>query len=163
MKRFIIYLLLPLGLLTGCSSGEESTGYSKEKEPTDYSKVEEEPQSASAFYERYAQRPELKVAEVDGFKLCDSVRVDVVMMQAESDDAWRQLTEEFDIRGDEGTVSWLGDPDTPAQRTEWTGKPALRVIASLDKRTIGFYRLDNEKQYDALIDYQLKSELENEN
>jgi hypothetical protein len=32
----------------------------------------------------------------------------------------------------------------------------MRVIASLDRHTIGFYRLDTEAQYDALIDYQLE-------
>ena len=32
----------------------------------------------------------------------------------------------------------------------------MRVIASHDKRTIGFYRLDNEAQYDALVDYQIE-------
>lgn len=112
--------------------------------------------SASAFYQRYAQRQELKVAEVDGFKLNDSVRVDVVMLQAEDEQAWQWLTEEFDIRGNEGTVSWLGAPDDPAQRTQWTGSSVMRVIASHDKRTIGFYRLDNEAQYDALVDYQIE-------
>ena len=137
MKRLIIIILLPLALLTSCSH-------------------ETEPQSASAFYHHYAQRQELKVAEVDGFKLCDTVRVDVVMLQAESDSAWQQLMEEFDIRGEQGTVTWLGNHDNPAIRTEWTGMPVLRVIASIDNRTIGFYRLDNEAQYDALIDYQLK-------
>ena len=138
LKRLIINILLPLALLASCSHKTD-------------------PQSASAFYQRYAQRPDLKVAEVDGFKLCDSVRVDVVMMQAENDDAWRQLTEEFDIRGNEGTVSWLGDADNPAQRTQWSGSPVMRVIASHDKQTIGFYHIDNEAQYDALIDYQLEN------
>ena len=110
----------------------------------------------SDLYQRYAARQNLKVAQLDGFKLCDSVRVDVVMLQAEDEQAWQRLTEEFDIRGNEGTVSWLGDPDNPSQRTQWTGSSVMRVIASHDKRTIGFYRLDNEAQYDALVDYQIE-------
>jgi hypothetical protein len=32
----------------------------------------------------------------------------------------------------------------------------MRVIASLDKHTIGIYRIDNETQYDAIVDYQLE-------
>ena len=110
----------------------------------------------SDLYQHYAARQDLKVAQLDGFKLCDSVRVDVVMLQAEDEQAWQRLTEEFDIRGNEGTVSWLGAPDDPAQRTQWTGSSVMRVIASHNKRTIGFYRLDNEAQYDALVDYQIE-------
>lgn len=98
----------------------------------------------------------MTVAQVGGFKLCDTVRVDVVMLQAEVEQSWLQLTEEFNIRGEEGMVSWLGDIDNPALRTMWTGEPVMRVIASPDKRTIGFYRIETEAQYDALIDYQLE-------
>ena len=112
--------------------------------------------SASAFYQHYAHRQELKVAEVDGFKLSDSVRIDVVMLQAENDEDWQQLCAEFDIRGEEGSVSWLSDTENPARRTEWNGQPLLRVIASHERRTVAFYRIDNEAQYDALIDYQIE-------
>jgi hypothetical protein len=112
--------------------------------------------AASAFYQHYAHRQELKVAEVDGFKLSDSVRIDVVMLQAENDEDWQQLCAEFDIRGEEGSVSWLGDTENPARRTEWNGQPLLRVIASHERRTVAFYRIDNEAQYDALIDYQIE-------
>lgn len=128
--------MLPLALLTGCSQRPETP-------------------PEGAFYQHYAARQELKVAQVSGFKLCDSVRVDVVMLQAEDEQAWKQLTEEFDIRGDEGTVSWIGESDNPAVRTQWTGAPAMRVIASHSRHTIGFYQIDTEAQYDALIDYQI--------
>lgn len=116
----------------------------------------EEP-AESALYQRYAERQDLKVAQLGGFKLSDTVRVDVVMLQAEDEQAWQSLVDEFDIRGNEGSVSWLGETDDPSQRTQWTGTAVMRVIASHDKRTIGFYRLDNEVQYDALIDYQINN------
>lgn len=128
-------MLVPLMLLVSCSS---------------------EPNEGS-LYHRYAERKGLTVAEVDGFSLNDSVTVDVVMLQAESDEEWQNLCEEFDIRGEEGTLSWLGESDNPSVRTEWTGTAVMRVIASHGRRTIGFYRIDNEVQYDALIDYQLNN------
>ena len=137
MRQLILIILLPLALLTGCSRQTETP-------------------PEGMLYQHYAARQELKVAQLNGFKLCDTVRVDVVMLQADDEQAWQQLAEEFDIRGDEGTVSWLGEPDNPAVRTQWNGKSVMRVIASHDKRTIGFYRLDNELQYDALIDYQIE-------
>ena len=131
-------MMLPVVLLIGCSQRTEVPP--------------EEP-----LYQQYATRQDLKVGQVCGFRLNDTVRVDVVMLQAENSEAWQQLTEEFDIRGDEGTVSWLGDADNRAQRTQWSGSPVMRVIASHDKQTIGFYHIDNEAQYDALIDYQLEN------
>ena len=113
-------------------------------------------QEAGSLYQRYASRQELKVAQVSGFELNDSVFTDVVMLQAINDSAWQNMTEEFDIRGTEGAVSWLGEIDDPAKRTEWGGKPVIRAIASHTKQTIGFYRIDNEEQYDALLDYQIE-------
>ena len=133
MKRLLLILLLPLMLLTSCTS---------------------EPDEGS-LYHRYADRKGLTVAEVDGFALNDSVRIDVVMLQAESDEEWQSLCTEFDLRGDEGTLSWLGELDNPSVRTQWDGEAVMRVIASHPRHTIGFYRIDNEVQYDALVDYQL--------
>ncbi len=113
-----------------------------------------EPDEGS-LYHRYSDRKGLTVAEVDGFSLNDSVMVDVVILQAESDEEWQSLCDEFDIRGEEGTLSWLGETDNPSIRTEWDNGTVMRVIASHSRRTIGLYRIDNEVQYDALIDYQL--------
>lgn len=108
-----------------------------------------------ALYRHYAARQDLGVAQLNGFKLSDTVRVDIVMLQAENDEAWRQLTEEFGLRDTTGTTSWLGDTLDPAQRAAWDGQPVVRVIASHERQTIGLYRIENEAQYDALIDYQL--------
>lgn len=137
MKRLLIIMLLPLFMLTGCSH-------------------ETKEQAASSLYQHYAERPGLRVAQVNGFKLSDSVRVDVILLQAEDENEWQQLKQEFDIRGEEGTVSWLGEFDNPAQRTLWNGTPVMRVIASFNKHTIGIYRIDDETQYDAIVDYQLE-------
>ena len=113
--------------------------------------------SQSELYKRFASRQELSVAQVKGFKLSDKVRIDVVLVVADNDAAWEQLKKELDIRGEEGSVSWLGELAQPAKRTKWSGKPLLRVVASHGRRTVGFYRLDTETQYDALLDYQLNN------
>ena len=110
----------------------------------------------SELYKRYASRQELTVAQVSGFKLNDSVRVDVVLVVADNEAAWQRLKQELDIRGDEGVTSWLGELKQPSRRARWNGRPLLRVVASHARHTVGFYRLDTEKQYDALIEYQIK-------
>ena len=121
MKKMIWIMLLPLVMLTGCSH-------------------EKKEMNVSALYQHYAERENLSVAQVSGFELNDSVCVDVVLMQADNEEAWQQLKEE----------------ENPAIRTQWNGTPVMRVIASLYKHTIGIYRIDNETQYDAIVEYQLE-------
>ena len=100
---------------------------------------------------------ELTVAQVSGFKLNESQRVDVVIVVADDDSGWQKLTKELNIKGENGVVSWLGDIRKPAQRVKWTGAPVLRVVASHARRTLAFYRVNTEAQYDALLDYQLNN------
>ena len=109
------------------------------------------------LYKRYATRQDLTVAQVSGFKLNESERVDVVIVVADDEEAWRKLTEELNIKGENGVVSWLGNTKKPEQRMKWTGGPVLRVVASHARRTVAFYRLNTEAQYDALLDYQLNN------
>ena len=111
----------------------------------------------SRLYEHYAPKQGLKVAQVSGFRLIDSVRVDVVLVVAENEAAWQRLVKEFNVLSSEGSTSWLGEVDNPAKRTQWSGKPVCKVIVSHDRRTMAFYRLDTLAQYEALLDYQLNA------
>jgi len=52
----------------------------------------------SHLYERYASQKDLAVAQVNGFALSDSVRVDVVLVVADNDAAWQRLMKEYAIR-----------------------------------------------------------------
>ncbi|MBR1549947.1 MAG: hypothetical protein IJ634_04850 [Bacteroidales bacterium] len=107
------------------------------------------------LYQRHAASGDLAVAQVNGFRLNDSVRVDVVIVVADNEEAWQRLKEEYDIRTSAGITSWIGEADHPEHRTRWTGQPACRAVASHARRTIGFYRIDNRAQYEALLEYQI--------
>ena len=109
----------------------------------------------SDLYGRYASRADLTVAQVGGFQLNDSVKVDVVILVADDTAAWRGLKEEFDIRTSEGVTSWMGDIDNPAVRVKRSVRPAWRAIAVHEDMIIAFYRIDSETQREALMDYQL--------
>ena len=111
----------------------------------------------SRLYEHHAPKQGLKVAQVSGFRLIDSVRVDVVLVVAENEAAWQRLMKEYNVLSSEGSTSWLGEVDNPAKRTQWSGKPVCKVIVSHDRRTMAFYRLDTLAQYEALLDYQLNA------
>lgn len=136
MKKTLL-ILLPLMLLA-CSR-----------------EVEEVP-----LYRQYAARQDLTVAQVKGFQLCDTVKTDVVILVADDSAAWACLKEEFDIRTSEGVTSWMGNIEQPAQRVKRSMRPAWRAMAVHDERTIAFYRIDTEKQREALLDYQMNN-LEN--
>jgi len=137
MKR-LLFILLPLALFFSCSREQGEL-------------------PENALYQSYATRPELKVAQVSGLKLIDTVRVDVVLLQAENDSVWQQLTGEFGVDDSTGVTSWLGGPEQPATRVRWEGRPVLRVIASPERQSIGLYSIESEAQYDALLDYQLNN------
>ena len=132
MKRLLFILLLPLAFLS-CSR-----------------EVEEMP-----LYQKYAVRSDLTVAQVKGFQLCDTVKTDVVILVADDSTAWAGLKEEFDIRTSEGVTSWMGNIDEPARRVKRSVRPAWRAMAVHSDRTVAFYRIDTEKQREALLDYQL--------
>ena len=131
MKKTLL-ILLPLMLLA-CSR-----------------EVEETP-----LYHKYAERHNLAVAQVSGFQLCDTVTTDVVILVADDSAAWQGLKEELDIRTSEGVTSWMGDIDQPQQRVKGGRLPAWRAMAVHNERTVAFYRIDNEVQYRALLDYQM--------
>ena len=118
MKKYILYIIVPLMLMAACTSGP----------------------AEGSLYHRYADRKGLSVAEVDGFQLCDTVRVDVVMLQADSDEAWREILVELSIKDTSGVTSWLGDIDEPARKRNAiqcaTGLPAEqnKIIERIKKR-----------------------------
>ena len=138
MKR-LFSILVPLLFLVGCSH-----------------KAEQAP-----LYQRYASRQDITVAQVGGFQLCDTVKTDVVILVVDDSAAWQELKDEFDIRTSEGVTSWMGNIDDPTLRVKGGELPAWRAMAVHADRTIAFYRIDTDAQYDALLDYQF-TKMENE-
>ena len=130
--KMLLLILLPLMLLA-CSRETEET----------------------PLYQQYAARKDLTVAQVFGFQLCDTVKTDVVILVADDSAAWQGLKEELDIRTSEGVTSWMGDIDQPQQRVKGGRLPAWRAMAVHNERTVAFYRIDNDVQYRALLDYQM--------
>lgn len=140
MKRLLLIfaLLLPLLLMVACRSEAE------------------DPQE-SMLYKRYAARTDMTVAQVCDFRLCDTVAIDVVLLKADDEAAWRRMAEEFGIHDTAGVTSWLGDTENPAIRVKWEGQPVVRVAASHEKKSIGLYCIETETEYDAMLDYQLNN------
>ena len=133
MKR-LLHILLLLTMLAACSREVET----------------------APLYRQYASRPDLTVAQVAGFQLGDTVRVDVVILVADDSAAWQGLKPEFDIRPSEGVTSWLGDIDNPARRVKRSEVPLWRAMAVHEERTLAFYRVATQAEFDALREYQME-------
>ena len=133
MKR-LLHILLLLTMLAACSREVET----------------------APLYRQYASRPDLTVAQVTGFQLGDTVRVDVVILVADDSAAWQGLKTEFDIRPSEGVTSWLGDIDNPAHRVKRSEVPLWRAMAVHEERTLAFYRVATQAEFDALREYQME-------
>ncbi len=133
MKR-LLHILLLLTMLAACSREVET----------------------APLYRQYASRPDLTVAQVTGFQLGDTVRVDVVILVADDSAAWAELKAEFDIRPSEGVTSWLGDIDNPARRVKRSEVPLWRAMAVHEERTLAFYRVATQAEFDALREYQME-------
>lgn len=132
--KHLVYILLPLAMVV-CSCSRD---------------VEEVP-----LYQQYALRKDLTAAQVNGFRLNDSIKVDVVILVADDSVSWQGLKEEFDIRTSEGFTSWMGDIEQPAHRVKGAVRPVWRAMAVHADRTIAFYCIDTDEQYQSLLDYQL--------
>lgn len=133
MKR-LLHILLLLTMLAACSREVET----------------------APLYRQYASRPDLTVAQVTGFQLGNTVRVDVVILVADDSAAWQGLKTEFDIRPSEGVTSWLGDIDNPARRVKRSEVPLWRAMAVHEERTLAFYRVATQAEFDALREYQME-------
>ena len=132
--KLLLHILLLLTMLAACSREVET----------------------APLYRQYASRPDLTVAQVTGFQLGDTVRVDVVILVADDSAAWQGLKTEFDIRPSEGVTSWLGDIDNPAHRVKRSEVPLWRAMAVHEERTLAFYRVATQAEFDALREYQME-------
>lgn len=118
--------------------------------------TKEVPTAGDRLYERYATRGDLTAAQVKGFHLNDTVKVDVVLLVADDSAAWQELKEELDIRGEEGITSWLGDMERPQQRVKRGADPVWRAMAVHADRTVALYGVETAEQMDALREYQME-------
>ena len=109
----------------------------------------------TSLYRQYASHADITVAQINGFHLNDSVKVDVVILKADDSMAWQGLKEDFDIKDSEGVTSWMGDIDHPKKHVKRNVRPAWRAMAVHDEKIIAFYRVKDSIQHQALINYQL--------
>ncbi len=125
------------------------------------------------LYRRYAQQEGVKVASVSGFAIDSATRVDVTVIEAESDEGWRWMKEEFYI-GDlspqqEASLDEGYDAVLFARRSRSNPRDNAPVVdEQLDvagscyigisylSRAVYIFCADSEEQYDAVAALLLK-------
>ena len=115
--------------------------------------------AVSALYSRYEHQEGVRVGFVHHFPMDDSTLVDVTTVEALDSAGWIWMREEFDFpplsdrqqllvnEGKEVLQTWCLAADTGQQQF---------VFLSYGRRSLCVVQVDNEKQLNSVISYQLK-------
>lgn len=125
------------------------------------------------LYSRYAGQPGVKVASVSGFAIDSASRVDVTVLEAETDEGWQWMKREFYIADlspqqqaslDEGFDAVLfarrsrsnpsNDPPVVAEQIDAAGSCYLGI--SYLNQAVYIFCADSEEQYDAVVSLLVK-------
>ncbi len=123
----------------------------------------------SDLYRRYEPNPHLSVAFIEGFKVNDTLAVDVTTVTALDDEGWDTLRADFRIpelpdhiqkRIEEGKdltgvrLVPKSDPTLPMDTVDITRNNVLGV--SILKRTIAIFNTETESQINATMNYNFR-------
>lgn len=117
----------------------------------------------SVAYQTHASQPGIRAAFIKDYRINDTVRVDVTLLEAQTDSAWTQLTDDFNAQlppdmppPPPNTVDfWYaphGNYSLPMD-TILTNNDIIAV--SHDIRTIAIFHIESEKQIDAILYHQI--------
>ncbi len=123
----------------------------------------------SDLYRRYEPNPHLSVAFIEGFKVNDTLAVDVTTVTALDDEGWDILRADFRIpelpdhiqkRIEEGKdltgvrLVPKSDPTLPMDTVDITRNNVLGI--SILKRTIAIFNTETESQINATMNYNFR-------
>ena len=127
----------------------------------------------SDLYRRYANNPHLTVAHIEGFRVNDTLTLDVTVLQATDSAGWETLKKDFNIHGlaeierdldrDLDIVSMRlapkKDPSLPMDTTDRLNNNAVAV--SRLHHTVSVFRTNTLEEQHAILYHQLKLGLPN--
>ena len=119
-------------------------------------------EETSELYRRYAGAEGLEVSFVQGYRLNDSVRVDVTLLQATDSAAWEQLLADFTIpkippeylermTSKPSVTARLRPKNHPEQPMDTTLLNNDVYLYSLNMKSIAICHITEEKQFDAVM------------
>lgn len=127
----------------------------------------------SDLYRRYEPNPHLSVAFIEGFKVNDTLAVDVTTVTALDDEGWDTLRADFRIRQlPEHTQNKIDSgQDIVSVRIVLKSNPAFpmdtvdmenNVVVGISRlnRVVSIFNTDTEKQIDAILHYNYEKNIQ---
>ena len=127
----------------------------------------------SDLYRRYEPNPHLSVAFIEGFKINDTLAVDVTTVTALDDEGWDTLRADFRIRQlPEHTQNKIDSgQDIVSVRIVLKSNPAFpmdtvdmenNVVVGISRlnRVVSIFNTDTEKQIDAILHYNYEKNIQ---
>ena len=127
----------------------------------------------SDLYRRYEPNPHLSVAFIEGFKVNDTLAVDVTSVTALDDEGWDTLRADFRIRQlPEHTQNKIDSgQDIVSVRIVLKSNPAFpmdtidmenNVVVGISRlnRVVSIFNTDTEKQIDAILHYNYEKNIQ---
>lgn len=163
MKRTVVVLLLSLLAVAGVAAWR----WWPRTTP---------PERVSDLYRRYEPNPHLSVAFIEGFKVNDTLAVDVTTVTALDDEGWDTLRADFRIRQlPEHTQNKIDSgQDIVSVRIVLKSNPAFpmdtvdmenNVVVGISRlnRVVSIFNTDTEKQIDAILHYNYEKNIQTNN
>ncbi len=130
----------------------------------------------SDLYRRYEPNPHLSVAFIEGFKVNDTLAVDVTTVTALDDEGWDTLRADFRIRQlPKHTQNKIDSgQDIVSVRIVLKSNPAFpmdtvdmenNVVVGISRlnRVVSIFNTDTEKQIDAILHYNYEKNIQTNN
>ena len=117
----------------------------------------------SDVYKRYADMDGVDATFIKDYKVNDTVRVDVTLLEAQTDSAWTILQTDFNVpiipeeyrelvASSNSVDFWLASKDNPKDRTDTIISHNDIIVMSRQMQTICICHIENRHQSDAIMD-----------
>lgn len=116
----------------------------------------------SVAYQTYASQPGIRAAFIKDYRINDTVRVDVTLLEAQTDSAWTMLQTNFNVpiipeeyrelvACSNSVDFWLASKDNPKDRTDTIISHNDIIVMSRQMLTICICHIENKHQAIAIM------------
>lgn len=117
----------------------------------------------SVAYQTYANQPGIRAAFIKDYRINDTVKVNVTLLEAQTDSAWTILQTDFNVpiipeeyrelvASSNSVDFWLASKDNPKDRTDTIISHNDIIVMSRQMQTICICHIENKRQSDAIMD-----------
>jgi len=117
----------------------------------------------SDVYKRYAKMDGVDASFIKDYKVNDTVKVNVTLLEAQTDSAWTILQTDFNVpiipeeyrelvASSNSVDFWLASKDNPKDRTDTIISHNDIIVMSRQMQTICICHIENKRQSDAIMD-----------